>query len=63
MLVYTLYVARTRRRGVPQVRGTAIYVHTLLDEAEGKVYVGEHDQFPKNLLDIWDLVEFVTLLY
>ena len=43
MLVYTLYVARTRRRGVPQVRGTVIYVHTLLDEAEGKVCVTVED--------------------
>ena len=62
MLVYTLYVARTCRRGVPQVRGTVIYMHTLLDEAEGKVCVGGHDPFLKNLLGIRDLVEFETLL-
>ena len=40
MLVYTLYVACTRRRAVPQVRGTVIYVHTLMDEAEEE-YVWE----------------------
>ena len=63
MLVYTLYVARTRCRGVSQVRGTTIYVHTLLDEAEWEVCVEGHDPFMKNLLDIRDLVEFKTLLY
>ena len=52
MLVYTLYVARTRRRGVPQDRETVIYVHTLLDKAGGKVCVERHDPFMQNLLDI-----------
>ena len=63
MLVYTLYVARTRRHVVPQVSGTVIYMHTLLDEDEGEVCVGRHDPFMKNLLDIRDLVEFEILLY
>ena len=63
MLVYTLYVARTRCRGVPQDRATTIYVHTLLDEAEGKVCVEQHDLLIKNLLDIRNLVELETLLY
>jgi hypothetical protein len=63
MLVYTLYVDRTRCHGVPQDRGTAIYVHTLLDESEGEVCVERHDLFMKNLFDIRDLVELETLLY
>ena len=62
MLIYTLYVARMGRRAVPQVNGTAIYVHTLLDEVKGKVCAGGHDPL-KNLLDIRDLVEFEILLY
>ena len=63
MLIYILYVAHTRRHVVPQVSGTVIYVHTLLDEAEGEICVGGHDPFLENLLDIRDLVEFETLLY
>ena len=63
MLVYTLYVARTRCRGVPHDKGTVIYTHTLLDEAEGGVCMERHDPFMKNLLDIRDLVELEILLY
>ena len=63
MSVYTLYVARKRCRGVPQGRGTTIYVHTLLDEVEGGVCVRRHDPFMKNSLDIQDVIEVETLLY
>ena len=51
-LVYTLNIACMRLHGVPQNRGTTIYIHTLLDEAEGAVCVGRHDPFMKNLLNI-----------
>ena len=51
-------VARTRCGDVPQERGTTIYVHTLLDEAEGTVCVGQQDPL-KNVFNI----EFETLLY
>ena len=56
-----MYLARAAV--APQDRATAIYEHTLLDEAEGQICVRWHDPFMKNLLDIRDLVESEILLY